>query len=99
MGSVMRVKIDGKTWSRKVVPKIVCNGHELWGLCEHDRKVIRIVRNQKPRHAMDTDLHEALHAIFPYLQEHAIHNASRDLTELLYDKLGYRRIQKPPETG
>jgi len=90
----MRFKIDGKTWRRRVVNGLRDKtGKKLYGDCLHSKRVIRVVRGQDERDELDTDLHEALHAIFPQLNEDAIWNAAGDLTGLLFDKLQYRRFR------
>lgn len=52
---------------------------------------IRIDPRQSERAYMDTVIHECLHALDWSKDEEWVADASRDLTHVLYDRMGYRR--------
>lgn len=87
----MKLTIAGKSWERRVVNRLIADGEPCDGDCLHEKHVIRICRGLEPRNEMETDIHESLHAMFPWLQEWWVQQAGRDLTALLFDKLHYRR--------
>ena len=49
--------------------------------------------NQRPREALDTKIHEALHLLIPEAPEALIIGYSRRLTDLLW-RDGYRRVDR-----
>jgi hypothetical protein len=87
----MKIKLGGKWWRRRVVNYLIHRGELRDGDCRYDQKEIRISRLQTPREEMETDIHESLHAMFPWLREWMVDICGKELTILLYDKLGYRR--------
>lgn len=60
------------------------------GVCVHDEKMIQIVAVQTDREFLDTAIHEALHAAFPWMQEWIIFNTATEIANLLW-KLGFRK--------
>jgi hypothetical protein len=59
------------------------------GLCEHDIRKIQVPIYKDTELALDTTIHECLHASFPDISEEAINESASDIACLLY-KLGWR---------
>lgn len=88
-----RIKFAGKWWTWKEVRQVFYHGKPICGVCWHSRRRIHITKRQlDERNALGTYIHEATHAICPDLTEAAVERIEFGLTELLYDKLRYRRF-------
>jgi hypothetical protein len=88
----MRVILGGERWTRRLVNRLRAGGELLDGDCDYDAKTIRLRRGQTDREELESDLHESLHAQFPWLREWLVDRSARELTVLLFDRLGYRKI-------
>jgi len=55
----------------------------LWGLCEHDKRLLHVDRHLSDEAKFHALCHEFLHARFPYLVEEEIENAGTELAEML----------------
>jgi hypothetical protein len=88
----IRLKIIGRQWVRKVVRSITHQGDKCWGLCVYGNRVIKIEQGQEPRREFETDAHELIHAIMPWLHEETVREAAEIMADYFYDKLNYRRI-------
>jgi len=55
------------------------------------RRIIRIASWQNEEDALDTWVHEAMHAIWPAMSEAEVAKSSAELSTLLW-RLGYRRM-------
>jgi hypothetical protein len=82
----MKIRINGREWTRRLVEKLSNDGET-----DHDNRVIEIKRGQDERDELDTDIHEVLHASFPWMREWQVTRTANDLTALLFDKLKYRK--------
>ena len=54
-----------------------------WGTCEHSKRVIRLHHTMTPGEQLAIALHEALHAIYPFLSEEVVEQNGRELTRLV----------------
>jgi hypothetical protein len=95
----MIVTLGGKRWPIKFVNRLGADaepldGTTLWEADTHKSKpiAIKIKKGLSPRDELETMIHEALHACFPFLDELPVARAGRELTALLYDKFGYRKV-------
>ncbi len=71
----------------------VCD-EEYCGITDHKKKTIKINRRgHTAKELMGSEIHEALHAIYPYLAEDAISRGEKELASWLW-KRGYRLMQK-----
>jgi hypothetical protein len=95
----MLVTLAGQRWTIRWVNWL---GHRSrrrgrnLGDCDWDARVIRIVRKvdgHGPRCELDTYIHEALHAIFPWMPEWIVEKAATEMARMLW-KLGYRRVSE-----
>lgn len=86
----MVVTLGGRRYQIRYVTRLgPRNEHD--GDCAREAPlVIRIRKGQEPKDWLDTHIHEALHAIFPFLDEEAVTQGAHDLTALLFDTLEYR---------
>jgi hypothetical protein len=87
----LRFNLGGQQWERRLVNRLGTVEEPADGDCLHDLHLIRITRGQSPRGELETDLHETLHALFPWMREWLISIAAEALTHLLFDKLHYRK--------
>ena len=83
----LRFTLGGRRWKRRVVPNLGDN----YGHCDYDERTIRIKGGLIERDEFDTDVHELLHALFPWMNEDEVTTAANDMTTVLFDKLCYRR--------
>lgn len=87
----MRITLDGRRWTLRVVAHLGTADDPVCGDCDHTARQIRIVRGQSARDELDTYIHEAIHAQLPWLREWQVHRMASELAVLLHDQLGYRR--------
>lgn len=92
----LRVRLRGHEWSvvyRDEMPEAERN---YWGVA-HEGKIAKRIRIDASLHGkdrLDTEIHEALHAEYPDLDEEAIARGATDIARLLW-RIGYRL----PEPG
>lgn len=79
-------EIAGDTWH--VVP--TGDLPDAMGVTVYDEKMIQVVALQEDLDFLDTVVHEALHAAFPWMREWMIFNTAGDIAKLLW-KLGFRK--------
>jgi hypothetical protein len=91
----VRFQLGGKRWTRRVVPYLKCK----YGDCDQENRIIRIVAGQSARNEFDTDIHELLHGLFPWMEEWQVESAADDITALMFDRLHYRRGTHGSEAG
>jgi len=60
------------------------------GECDFERKVIRIPFDGVALYELDTIIHEALHALFPFMAEWIIERVASDIARLLW-RLDWRK--------
>jgi len=82
MKKVTSLKLNGKMWSVWVgeLPR------GTWGICyDTSHKIVLNVKllKKKPQFIIDTAIHEALHAVFPFLTEFAVEQAGTEIARLL----------------
>ena len=64
-------------------------GPELCGTCQDESETIEISTRVKGRMRLDTEIHEALHACLPMLEETIIDPVATDIAAFLW-RIGYR---------
>ena len=84
-----RVTIRGRRWNFEIVNTLPDASHGEIDPYDRPDKAIRIARNQKPLDALDTVIHECLHAAFPDLCEEAVTDSATDIARVLF-RLGCR---------
>jgi hypothetical protein len=88
------VKLAGKRWTIRNARRLFdASGRRVLGRCDYRKRELVIVAGQMPRENFNTVVHEAVHAICPFLDETAVADLADDLASLLYDHLGYRRTE------
>lgn len=89
-----RFTIDGKPWKwvyrslRRIKPTTL-------GLCDWDATTVTICSSCEGLERLDTELHEALHAMQGFASEEHTEQVATTLAEILW-KLGYRRDSASP---
>lgn len=83
-----RVKLGGKRWKVFEVPRVLIPGTH--GLCFEDTQEIYVSAQDRGEVALDTLIHEALHAQMDYLTEAKVRAQAAELARLLW-RLGYRK--------
>lgn len=79
-----RVTIRGRRWKFEIVDHLPDASHGEIDPYDRPDKAIRIARNQKPLDALDTAIHECLHAAFPDLCEEAVTESATDIARVLF---------------
>jgi hypothetical protein len=75
----MKSKLDGKDWE---ILFEKCRG--CYGWCCHSRRVICIdPKHKDEKEALDTLIHEAIHAMFPWMDEEKVAQSATELAKLL----------------
>ncbi len=88
----LRFRIDG-TWWRWLYKPLKA----YWGYCDYSRRVIAIdTGHDGGRDLLDTEIHEALHALQAFATEEHTTEVAGTLASILFE-LGYRKTQ--PLTG
>lgn len=85
----MRLDIRGRRWNLEVVDRLPDASHGDIDPYDRPGKQIRVARMQTPLDALDTVLHELLHAAYPDLCEEAITEGATDIARAMY-RLGCR---------
>lgn len=75
----IRATLGGRQW--RVRLSRAMKKHCGW--CDHGQRELVISTNQNTEDMIDTVIHEALHAIFPYHQEEAVAAAATEISDLL----------------
>ena len=81
-----KTELAGKPWT-------ICptgDMPDMDGICCHDEDMIQIVALADEDTFLETAIHEALHAEFPWMKEFAVHNAAGEL-QIYLKKLGFRK--------
>jgi len=65
------------------------NEYNINGECYDTDESIDISKSLKGKLRLDTEIHEALHACFPMIDERIVNTSATDITRFLW-KLGYR---------
>ncbi len=68
-------------------------GERYRGLCELNKKTIKVGSHVKDKEHLEIAIHEVTHAADWYKDEEYVDQFSKDLATILYDHLGYRRIK------
>jgi len=84
----VKVKLGGKKWAIVSTSDLP----NLWGLNMSDEKVILLNSTAKPKQALDTAIHEAIHGTCPWMEEGAVAEMGTELCNALW-KLGYRKVK------
>jgi hypothetical protein len=85
--------IDGKSWSwvyrslKQTKPRIL-------GLCDWASTKVTICTSCEGIERLDTELHEALHAMQGFASEEHTEQVATTLAQILW-KIGYRRSEEP----
>jgi len=97
--SVKSFTLLGKRWKFRNVPPSKCiqveNGKikKLDGYVKHDKQIVAISTGVEGCDRLETVIHEALHAAFPWMREWIILAAAEEIARLLW-RLGYRNIDE-----
>lgn len=86
LGHSFEARLGDETWT--VVP--TGGLPDSVGVCVHDEHMIQLVAVATDRAFLDVSIHEALHAVFPWMQEWMVNRTATELAALLW-KLGYRK--------
>lgn len=94
MSDRMRVKINGKQWHIWLVRSREIPS-DRYGDCGYSgsKPIIRVRRSLQGRLALNTMIHEVLHASRPELAEEAVTETANDLERVLW-RLGYRLVAR-----
>lgn len=68
----------------KVVVKHLGRNKAL-GIAYPDRKLIEIDPRQRPKHYLDTLIHEGLHVAFPEMSENQVKKAAKELRNIIWE--------------
>lgn len=104
----MRVKLFNRIWEVLFVPRLQVEpgkkraksnvlDHEDRGDCDPPtikNKQIRIADDLPPEEELEVTIHEALHACDWYKDEEWVEITAKDISRLLYHKLGWRKVLK-----
>jgi len=88
----MFVKLAGRRWQRKSMEALAQDGEACNGLTDYEKRIIFIEEQQQPKRLLDTEIHEAFHALFRWMDEGYVKTAASDLTNYLW-RLGYRKCE------
>jgi hypothetical protein len=80
------LKVRGSRWKIRWVNNLADN----FGICDYEKKEIRIEKGQQLATELDTVVHEILHAALPDLSEASVYDTANSIAEALV-KLGYIR--------
>jgi hypothetical protein len=88
LNETIKTQLGGTEWH------VVHTGDlpDSWGMCYFEEKMILLNTKVKPKRALNTVIHEAAHAICPWMTEHAVNSLGDEMSELLW-KLGYRKVK------
>jgi len=64
------------------------------GECDFEKKVLKIPYDGGNLHELDTIIHEAMHACFPFLMDDEIERSATDVARLLW-RLDWRKSPDP----
>jgi hypothetical protein len=81
-------RLLGKRWRLEQVPAESLPGHD--GECEFGPRVVRVVDSLGPKTALETVLHELLHASDSEWSEKRVASVARSMASVLW-RLGWRR--------
>jgi hypothetical protein len=86
----LRVQIDGKPW-RWVYKRLPQDkdGATVCGKCDWAARTVSISKNLEGVERLDTEIHEALHAVQGFASEEHVTDVATTLAEILW-RLGYR---------
>jgi len=59
-----KVKVGPHVYTVQEKPEITHEGRSCWGLCDRHALTVDVISTQQPSHALDTVLHEFLHAVW-----------------------------------
>ena len=79
-----RFRIAGRVWRWRYRPM-----RTTWGLCDYSSRTITVDPRHAGRERLDTELHEALHALQAFATEDHTAEVASTLAAILYG-LGYR---------
>jgi len=65
----------------------------VYGETLHDERLIEIDHRVRKRMALDTIIHECLHAVYPFLHEDSVEQPATEIAAILW-KLGYRKVEE-----
>lgn len=89
---IRRFRIDGRWWRWIYRPM----RHD-WGVCDYNTRTISIATGHKSaKELLDTEIHEALHALQVFANEDHTAAVATALADILHD-LGYRRTEEAGE--
>lgn len=89
-----RFQIDGKPWRwvyKRIPPSR--DGVQVCGKCDWDARTVSICKTLQGLDRLDTEIHEALHAVQGFASEEHVTEVATTLAQILW-RLGYRT---PPE--
>ena len=85
-----KIIVRGSPWrllrTRRALGSTEAHPKGCWGLCDHGRKEIRVRPEEDfetSREELDTIIHEALHALFPDLDESVVTQSGTELCDIL----------------
>jgi hypothetical protein len=85
--------IDGQKWKwsykslKRMKPRVL-------GLCDYENKIVSVCTSCEGIERLDTELHEALHAMQGFASEEHTEQVATTLAQILW-RLGYRRSEPP----
>lgn len=102
MKNIMTIRIRGKNYKLKFVPRLISGGQSIYGLADYGAKTIRVnlgmhKRGKKVRGVhksadellMDTILHEICHMYFPDMPEKEVLLMGNELARVL-TRVGFK---------
>lgn len=91
MSKQIRVTLNEKPWCIRWVNRLGKANEMLDGYCNYDKRVVQIRRGQSERDEFESIIHECIHGGLQFVEEEFVERMGKELTAILYDKLGYRR--------
>lgn len=93
LGRAYRFSIAGKLWRWKYRPM-----RNNYGICDYTSRTITIDTPQAGQTRLDTEIHEALHALQCFANEEHVLECAGTLAEILW-KIGYRLTEEVDGRG
>ena len=82
--ATVRTVIAGKTWTLRFVRSITHDGVKCDGLCDFEKREIRVLSSLNGQELVDTVIHEIMHAAGWNLHEEFVAQTAEDIAGALY---------------
>lgn len=82
------VELGGEPWTLMLTRR--CPSE--YGCTHHEKKLIEVHTKTQGRIALDTWIHEMLHATCPWMSEEHVSSTATEIAAALW-KLGYRKVK------